>query len=282
MAGFFKSLLNRFTRDDIDWDELEHSLISGDMGIKLTSEIIDELRGMKRTLKGEDIVEVCRKRVMEILPAETPALEPIPGKPHVILVVGVNGTGKTTSTAKLANYLRYQDHSVMLAAADTFRAAAIEQLDVWANRVGVPIVKGAYKSDPSAVCYDAYETAARENIDFLVCDTAGRLHTRHNLMQELGKVRRTLAKKDETAPHNIFLVVDATTGSNAMAQAKEFNTAVEGLSGLIITKLDGSGKGGVAVSITHQLGIPPRFIAYGEEVDQFYHFDRDWFAENIL
>ncbi|MCB1096490.1 MAG: signal recognition particle-docking protein FtsY [Verrucomicrobiae bacterium] len=282
MAGFFKSLISRFSRDAIDWDDLEHSLISGDMGVRLTTEIIDELQGMGRTLDANDVVEVCRKRIMGILPAEVVPMEPLEGRPKVILVVGVNGTGKTTSTAKLANYLRFQGHSVMLAAADTFRAAAIEQLDLWAQRIGVPIVKGVYKSDPSSVCFDAYARAAKEQCDFLLVDTAGRLHTRHNLMQELSKVQRTLAKNDADAPHEIFLVVDATTGSNAMAQAKEFNTAVGGLSGLIITKLDGSGKGGVAVSIMHELGIPPRFIGYGEEVDQFYHFDPDWFSENIL
>ena len=282
MAGFFKSLLSRFSRDAVDWDDLEHSLISGDMGIRLSTEIVEELQGLGRKLDAEDVVDVCRKRIMGILPSEVVKMEPLEGMPKVILVVGVNGTGKTTSTAKLANYLRFQGHSVMLAAADTFRAAAIEQLDVWAQRVGVPIVKGAYKSDPSSVCFDAYAKAAKEGVDFLLCDTAGRLHTRHNLMEELGKVKRTLAKKDSEAPHEIFLVVDATTGSNAMAQAKEFHAAVGGLTGLIITKLDGSGKGGVAVSIMHELGIPPRFIGYGEEVDQFYHFDLDWFSENIL
>ncbi|MDA0811004.1 MAG: signal recognition particle-docking protein FtsY [Verrucomicrobia bacterium] len=282
MAGFFKSLISRFSRDAIDWDDLEHSLISGDMGIRLTTEIIDELKGMGRALDATDVVDVCRKRIMGILPQEVVPMQPLVGRPLVILVVGVNGTGKTTSTAKLANYLRFQGHSVMLAAADTFRAAAIEQLDLWAQRIGVPIVKGVYKSDPSSVCFDAYARAAKERSNFLLVDTAGRLHTRHNLMQELSKVQRTLAKNDPEAPHEIFLVVDATTGSNAMAQAKEFNAAVGGLTGLIITKLDGSGKGGVAVSIMHELGIPPRFIGYGEEVDQFYHFDPDWFAENIL
>lgn len=282
MAGFLKSLLSRFSREKIDWEDLEHSLISGDMGIRLSTEIIDELQGMGRQLEAEDVVEVCRKRIMGILPPEVVAMDPLEGRPKVILIVGVNGTGKTTSTAKLANYLRFQGHSVMLAAADTFRAAAIEQLEVWAQRIGVPIVKGAYKSDPSSVCFDAYARAAREGVDFLLCDTAGRLHTRHNLMEELGKVKRTLAKKDAEAPHEIFLVVDATTGSNAMSQAREFNAAVGGLTGLIITKLDGSGKGGVAVSIMNELGIPPRFIGYGEEVDQFYHFDLGWFAENIL
>lgn len=282
MAGFFKSLLSRFSRDTIDWDDLEHSLISGDMGLRLTTEIIDELRASGKKLDADDIVSVCRKHIIGILPPEVVKMEPLEGRPKVILVVGVNGTGKTTSTAKLANYLRFQGHSVMLAAADTFRAAAIEQLDVWSQRIGVPIVKGVYKSDPSSVCFDAYARASKEGIDFLLVDTAGRLHTRHNLMQELGKVQRTLGKNDPEAPHEIFLVVDATTGSNAMAQAKEFHAAVGGLTGLIITKLDGSGKGGVAVSIMHELGIPPRFIGYGEEVDQFYHFDLDWFSENIL
>jgi len=157
-------------------------------------------------------------------------------------MVGVNGTGKTTSTAKLAYYLESQGHSVMVAAADTFRAAAVEQLEVWAQRINIPIMTGPANADPSSVCYKAHEVCISEGIDFLICDTAGRLHTRHNLMEELAKIERTIAKQDETAPHTKLIVVDATTGSNALQQAKEFNKAIE-LDGLVVTKLDGSGKG---------------------------------------
>jgi fused signal recognition particle receptor len=196
--------------------------------------------------------------------------------------VGVNGTGKTTSTAKLALHLKNQKQGVVLAAADTFRAAAIEQLEVWSQRVDVPLIKSQYKGDPAAVCFDAWEAAQKRGAQFLLCDTAGRLHNRHNLMEELAKIRRTLAKKDPTAPHETLLVVDATTGSNALNQAREFHKSVGGLTGLIVTKLDGSGKGGVIVSIQQELGIPTRYIGTGEEADKFELFDPSKFIDTIL
>ncbi len=282
MAGFFKKLLSKFSRDKIDWDDLEETLISGDLGIKMTMQIVDRLQDMGRQLKAEDVVDVTREEIQSILPTEVPPLTPFPdGRPQVLLIVGVNGTGKTTSTAKLAGHLAGRGHSVMLAAADTFRAAAIEQLDIWSQRTGVPLVKGQYKADPSSVCYDAYESAAKNGTDFLLCDTAGRLHTRHNLMEELKKIERTLGKKDETAPHERLLVVDATTGSNALSQAREFHKALD-LTGLIVTKLDGSGKGGVVVSIQQELGIPTRFIGTGETTEDFAAFDPRAFVEQIL
>ena len=244
--------------------------------------IIDRLQEMGRKLKPEDIADVAREEMLAILPDEVPELLPFPdGRPKVLLIVGVNGTGKTTSTAKLASHLQSRGHSVLLAAADTFRAAAIEQLDVWSRRAGIPLVKGQYKADPSAVCFDAYETAIRTGTQFLICDTAGRLHTRHNLMEELKKIERTLGKKDPSAPHERLLVVDATTGSNALSQAREFHKALE-LSGLIVTKLDGSGKGGVVVSIQQELGIPTRFIGTGEEADDFSPFHPKTFVGEIL
>ena len=169
----------------------------------------------------------------------------------------------------------------MLAAADTFRAAAIEQLQIWADRLQVPVVTGEYSADPAALCYDAYAAANKRNIEFLICDTAGRLHTKHNLMQELGKVVRTLQKQDEQAPDECLLVVDATTGSNALVQAREFKQAI-GLTGLVVTKLDGSGKAGIIVAIQNELGIPPRFIGTGEKVTDFAYFDKDDFVSNLL
>lgn len=196
MAGFFKKLISKFTRETIDWDELEEALIAGDIGVGLTMDIVETLQGMGRQLKAEDIVEVAREKILEVLPGVVPVLQPLEGRPKVLLIVGVNGTGKTTSTAKLALHLKQRGLGVVLAAADTFRAAAIEQLDVWAERIDVPLVKGPYKSDPSAVCFDAYDKAVQDKADFLICDTAGRLHTRHNLMEELRKVYRTLGKKD--------------------------------------------------------------------------------------
>jgi fused signal recognition particle receptor len=196
-------------------------------------------------------------------------------------MTGVNGTGKTTSTAKLAHMLKRERHTVMLAAADTFRAAAIEQLKIWGERVGVEVVAGEYQADPAALCYDAYAAANKRNIEFLICDTAGRLHTRYNLMQELGKIVRTLQKHDPATPQESLLVVDATTGSNALVQAREFKEAI-GLTGLVLTKLDGSGKGGIAVAIQQELGIPLRFVGTGEKVDDLAYFDREQFVDQLL
>ena len=279
--GLFDSILKRFSNKAIDWDDLEEMLVTADLGAPLAMEILDDLQQLGRTLKTDDVLKVCHEHVARILPEETPVLEPLDGKPRVVLVAGVNGTGKTTSTAKLAKYLKKQGHGVMLAAADTFRAAAIEQLTVWAERLDVPIIKTQYQGDPSAVCFDAYEAAARRGIDFLLCDTAGRLHTRSNLMEELKKVRRTLAKKDPDAPHDRLVVVDATTGSNALAQAKEFHGVLD-LTGLIITKLDGSGKGGMAVAIQQQLNIPTLFVGTGEGMDDLSGFERENFVEQML
>jgi fused signal recognition particle receptor len=283
MAGFFKSLFNKITnRAEIDWDELEADLISADLGIQLTTTILDELRALGREVSADEVVAVTRKRLVERLSADCPA--PIPradGKPFVILVVGVNGTGKTTSSAKLGLWLHQRGHSVLFAAADTFRAAAVEQLLRWGERLKLPVVQGNPNADPSSVCFHAHQKALATQTQFLICDTAGRIHTRHNLMEELGKIRRTLAKQDETAPHLTLLVVDATTGSNALQQAKEFHKASP-LDGLIMTKLDGSGKGGIAVLIQDQLGIPTRFIGTGEEPTAFSIFQREAFVQEIL
>ena len=283
MAGFFKSLLNKITnRAEIDWDELEADLISADIGVRLSSSIIAELRDLGREVTPEEIVETTRRRLAEKLDADF--LAPTPradGKPFVILVVGVNGTGKTTSSAKLALWLTKRRHSVILAAADTFRAAAVEQLQRWGDRLNIPVVKGNPNADPSSVCFHAHQKAIAGKTDFLICDTAGRIHTRHNLMEELGKIRRTLAKQDQTAPHLTLLVVDATTGSNALQQAKEFHKAAP-LDGLIVTKLDGSGKGGIAITIHDELKIPTRFIGTGEEPEAFAIFRRDPFVQEIL
>jgi fused signal recognition particle receptor len=199
----------------------------------------------------------------------------------VLLIVGVNGTGKTTSTAKLAHFFKRNRHSVMLAAADTFRAAAIEQLGVWAERLDVEMIRGQYNADPASLCYEAYESADRKNIEFLICDTAGRLHTKSNLMAELSKVKRSIAKQDEKAPHETLLVVDATTGSNALNQAREFHQSI-GLTGLIVTKLDGSGKGGIVIAIQDELGLPTRFVGTGEKLEDLELFDGRKFIEQMI
>ncbi|MBC8148570.1 MAG: signal recognition particle-docking protein FtsY [Verrucomicrobiaceae bacterium] len=283
MAGFFKKLINKITNTaEIDWDDLEAELITGDLGVKLSLEIVSELQGLGRKVSADDVVETTRTKLSALFPEDSPALQPrTDGKPAVLLVVGVNGTGQTTSTAKLVHLLQSQGYSVLLAAADTFRAAAVEQLVRWGERLNLPVVTGAHEADPSSVCYQAHQRAINENYDFLLCDTAGRLHTRNNLMDELSKIKRTISKQDETAPHETFIVVDATTGGNALNQAREFQKAVP-LDGLVITKLDGSGKGGVAAAIQKELNIPPRFIGTGEEPDQFSRFQREEFVQNIL
>jgi len=297
---FLEALAQQFAGKPIDWDELEHALIRADLGVALTTRIIKKLQEREAwSLLGiSDVIKVAREEVSKNLPTETKLIQPISGKPNVVLIVGVNGTGKTTSTAKLAHYLgsggspnRRGDwgqsplperrHTVLLAAADTFRAAAIEQLGIWAKRLGVEMISGQYGADPAALCYDAYESATNNKIDFLICDTAGRLHTKSNLMAELQKVKRSLGKKDPAAPHEILLVVDATTGGNALSQAREFHQAL-GLTGLIVTKLDGSGKGGIVVAIYDELKIPTRFVGTGEKIDDFAPFDTRKFVAEML
>jgi len=289
---FLKSLAQTFANKPIDWDELEESLIRADLGVAMTTRIITTLQEREAwSLMGiNNVVKIVREEIARILPANSPPITPEPGKPKVILLVGVNGTGKTTSTAKLARYLqqgpvlsasRLDRHTVLLAAADTFRAAAIEQLGIWAERLGVEMIRGQYNADPAALCYEAYQAAVKRQIDFLLCDTAGRQHTKTNLMAELQKVKRTLGKHDSSAPHETLLVVDATTGSNALNQAREFKSAI-GLTGLIVTKLDGSGKGGIIVAIQDQLGIPTRFVGTGEKIDDFAAFDGREFIAKML
>jgi fused signal recognition particle receptor len=281
--GFFKSLIQKFTGRPVDWDELEELLIRSDLGVPMTARILKALQAREdaTSLTAETVVAVAREEILKVLPRDNLMLRPLASKPKVVLIVGVNGTGKTTSVAKLAYFLKQKRHTVMLAAADTFRAAAIEQLDIWAQRIGCEIIKGQYNSDPAAVCHDAYRAADSRNIEFLICDTAGRLHTKTNLMGELNKVQRTLAKCDETAPHESLLVVDATTGSNALAQTREFQQAA-GLTGLIVTKLDGSGKGGCVIAIQNELDVPTRFIGTGEKIDDFAFFESRRFVEQML
>ena len=281
--GFFKSLFNKITnRAEIEWDEIEADLIAADLGVRGAMEIIEELKDLGRKVTAEDVITVARAHISKRLPAQHPMPKKRDdGMPCVILVVGINGVGKTTSTAKLAHWLQAQGHSVLLAAADTFRAAAVEQLERWGEKINVPVIKGNTNADPSSVCFTAHQKAIAQKTDFLICDTAGRLHTRHNLMEELTKIRRVIAKNDPAAPHLTLLVVDATTGANAMQQTKEFHKACP-LDGLIVTKMDGSGKGGIVVSIHEQLKIPTCFIGTGEEAKAFAPFDRDSFVNEVI
>lgn len=281
--NFLKSLVQKFTGRPVDWDELEAMLIRADLGVPMTLRIIEALqaRAQRTTITSNDISEVAREEIGRILPMAPLPITPLAARPKVLLIVGVNGTGKTTSTAKLAHYFKRNRHKVMLAAADTFRAAAIEQLGIWAERIGVDMIRGQYNADPAALCYEAYEAADRKNVEFLICDTAGRLHTKTNLMAELSKVKRSLAKHHEKAPDETLLVVDATTGSNALSQAREFHQAI-GLTGLIVTKLDGSGKGGIVIAIQDELGIPTRFVGTGEKLEDFAPFDGRDFIANMV
>lgn len=283
MAGLFDKLVSKLLDDkEVDWDQLEADLVASDLGIRPSMEIIDDLQQMGREVKPHVVVEKVKNHINEVLPADHPPLLPPTGdKPFVITMVGVNGVGKTTSAAKLAYLLKRKGFSVMLVAADTFRAAAVEQLEEWSDRLMVHFIKGKPNADPSSVCYTAHQKAIEEGIQFVICDTAGRLHTKHNLMSELDKIKRTLSKNDEAAPHLSLLVVDATTGSNAMQQAKEFSKAVD-LDGLVMTKLDGSGKGGISVAIYQELKIPTRFIGTGEEPEQFEYFQRKRFVDELL
>ena len=281
-AGFLRAIAERFRGRPVDWDELESLLLQADLGVKTTMQLIASLQAVTGFSATADQVErEAREELTKLLPPALPPLLPLPGRPRVLLIVGVNGTGKTTSLAKLASMLRRDSFSVTMAAGDTFRAAAIEQLAAWGERLKIPVVRGAYQGDPAAVCHDAYNTAVREKSDFLLVDTAGRLHTKHNLMQELSKVKRVLGRKDADSPHEILIVLDATTGSNALEQAKQFQSAC-GLTGAILTKLDGSGRGGMAVALQQELGVPVRFVGTGEKESDFARFDPKKFAAEMF
>ncbi|MBQ3526315.1 MAG: signal recognition particle-docking protein FtsY [Akkermansia sp.] len=282
MANFFTRLIDKFLGEpEIDWDELEADLISADIGAKRVIPLIEELR-RRNEQDACDIADYIKAQLRSAFPAELPALPtPENGKPCVLMMVGVNGAGKTTTSAKLAYHLQKQGYKVLLAAADTFRAAAVEQLESWATRLNVPMYKGNPNQDPASVCYEAHTRALNTGVDYVICDTAGRLHTRHNLMEELSKIRRSIAKQDATAPHACYLVVDATTGGNALMQAMEFHKATP-LDAVVITKMDGSGKGGVAVAIQDELHISPVMLGVGEGKDDLLKFDVKQYVNSIL
>jgi fused signal recognition particle receptor len=280
--GFLRGIADKFRGRPVDWDELEAMFLQADLGVKTTLELLQKLQAVSGfSATATQVEREARGELVKLLPPPLPPLLPLPDRPRVMLIVGVNGTGKTTSLAKLAALLKREGRSVMVAAGDTFRAAAIEQLALWGDKLGVPVVRGAYQGDPAALCHDAYDAAERDKIDFLLVDTAGRLHTKHNLMQELSKVKRVLGRKDAESPHEILIVLDATTGSNALEQARQFREAC-GLTGAILTKLDGSGRGGMAVALQQELGVPVRFIGTGEQEMDFARFDPVKFADEML
>ncbi|MCX6958284.1 MAG: signal recognition particle-docking protein FtsY [Verrucomicrobiae bacterium] len=284
MAGFLTNLLGRLgfkQGEPVDWDELEATLWQADLGSGAVASVMTLLREKKGTFDASTVLEATREVVGTLLPERMPPLLARPEGPVVIFFVGANGTGKTTSVAKLANYLKKQGHSVVLAAADTFRAAAIGQLQSWGDRLGVEVVASQYGADPAALCHDAYAKAQRLRADFLLCDTAGRLANKSNLMQELAKIKRAVAKLDSSAPHQVLFVTDTTTGSNAVMQAREFHAAI-GLTGLVLTKMDGAGKGGIAVAIAREIEVMPLFLGSGENVEDFTLFERDAFLKHLI
>ncbi|MBR5213231.1 MAG: signal recognition particle-docking protein FtsY [Akkermansia sp.] len=282
MAGFFSKLIDKFLGEpEIDWDELEADLVSADIGAKRVLPLVEELQA-RNEQDACDIADYIKAQLRAAFPANLPALpQPKDGKPCVIMMVGVNGAGKTTTSAKLAYRLQNQGYKLLLAAADTFRAAAVEQLESWASRLGVPMYKGNPNQDPASVCYEAHTKALNEGFDYVICDTAGRLHTRHNLMEELSKIRRSIGKQDSAAPHACYLVVDATTGGNALMQAREFHKATP-LDAVVVTKMDGSGKGGVAVAIQDELKISPIMLGVGEGKDDLIPFEVKQYVDCIL
>jgi fused signal recognition particle receptor len=262
--------------DDEAWERLEEALIAADVGVPTTAELVSRLEAQPDL--GE-LGEALAREAAEIL--GEPGRLRLDGPPSVILVVGVNGTGKTTTIGKLASRLGEHGHSVLLAAADTFRAAAEEQLEIWADRAGADFVGSERGGDPAAVAYDAIEAATARGRDVVIVDTAGRLHTQTNLMEELAKVRRVIERRLEGAPHETLLVIDATTGQNGLQQARLFREAVD-VSGVALTKLDGSAKGGVALAIAHELQLPVKLVGVGEGIEDLRPFDPRDFARALL
>jgi fused signal recognition particle receptor len=270
--------------DDELLDELEETLISDDIGVETTTKLIDDLREAYRGRqieKTEDIVPFLKEHMKSYWPEIDRQLKYAESGPTVILVAGINGSGKTTSIAKLAYVLSRNNKKVIVAACDTFRAAAVEQLTIWAERIGVEIVKHKSGSDPGAVAYDACEAAVARGVDFLILDTAGRLHTQKNLMNELSKIRNVAAKKIPDSPHEVLLVIDSTTGQNAIVQAKMFTEAID-VTGIFLAKLDGTARGGIVIAIKDMLDIPVKFIGLGEKPEDIAEFDPEEFVEALF
>ena len=280
-----KVVVGKTKVDATTLDDLEEVLITSDVGVKTTLKIIDSIEERVKKEKytnAQELDTILKEEISNIIfdNSDSDAYE-IKEKPHVILVVGVNGVGKTTSIGKLANFFKNQGLSVMIGAADTFRAAAIEQLEEWAIRSNVDIVKQEMGSDPASVSYDTLNSAINKNHDIVIIDTAGRLHNKVNLMNELSKIGRVLKKLNINAPHEILLVLDGSTGQNAYEQAKQFSEATE-ITSMLVTKLDGTAKGGVVIGISDQLSIPIKFIGTGESIDDIEIFDKKQFVESFF
>jgi fused signal recognition particle receptor len=285
IAGRFEDLVRRSERDDapatVEADTLEgleEILISADVGVAATGRVVAAVR--ERMRRGEHLRDLVKQEILAVLEAvDQPT--PAAARPRVVLVVGVNGTGKTTTVGKLANLLRSAGESPVICAADTFRAAAVEQLEIWARRAGVDMIRAKSGADPAAVVFDAIAAGKARGRDVVLVDTAGRLHTRTNLMGELEKVRRVASREVEGAPHEVLLVLDATVGQNGVAQAREF-MGVAGVNGIVLTKLDGTAKGGVAVAIAHDLKLPIRYVGTGERIDDLVPFSPREYVDGLF
>jgi fused signal recognition particle receptor len=282
-----KVIVGKSKVDDEVLDNLEEVLISSDVGVKTTLKIIDHIEDRVKKdkfISSDELDTILKEEITKIIcdsQDDDDFLSIGDNKPHVILVVGVNGVGKTTSIGKMANHYKSLGLKVMIGAADTFRAAAIDQLEVWSNRVGVELVKQKMGSDPASVSYDTLESAINKNIDVVLIDTAGRLHNKTNLMNELGKIKRVLQKKNVNAPHEVLLVIDGSTGQNAFEQAKQFTSVTE-ITSLAVTKLDGTAKGGVVLGISDQFNIPIKFIGVGEGIEDLQVFNKIEFVDSFF
>ena len=278
-------ILGKREIDDTLLEEIEEILFSSDLGVTASQELIGLVRtgvARKELDNPESLKDALKQNITRFLDVPEPSYNlPGPGEPMVIMVIGVNGVGKTTTIAKAANLYREQGKRVMLVAADTFRAAAVEQLVIWGERAGAEVVRQGHGADPSAVVFDAVNAAVARGVDLILIDTAGRLHTKVNLMDELQKIHRVTGRRLPGAPHQVWLVLDATTGQNAISQAEMFHKTL-GVTGIILTKLDGTAKGGIVVGISRQLGIPIRFIGIGEKIDDLRPFDAEAFVEAIF
>jgi len=283
LSGYVGSVLSRSTIDDDTWDELEEALVRADVGAVATTALLDDLRARVKAegiTTPEELIQALKDDLKKSLAPADRGLRYEPGAPNVWLFVGVNGVGKTTTIGKVAKQQKDEGRSVILAAADTFRAAAAEQLELWAHRVDAPLVRGAEGGDPGAVVFDAVERAQARNIDVVLGDTAGRLHTKTNLMEELSKIRR-VAERPPGRVTEVLLVIDATTGQNGLVQARQFAEAVD-VSGVVLTKLDGTAKGGIALAIQTELNIPIKLVGLGETVEDLVEFDPEEFVEALF
>jgi len=285
--GFVEKIFDAFTGKEIDddlYDELEELLIQGDVGVNTAVDLVERLREREKRDKlkyAEQLREALVEEISEVMGDETASLNLDENELNIILMVGVNGVGKTTSIGKLAYLLKNQGHKVILGAGDTFRAAAAEQLKVWGDRVGVDVISHQEGADPAAVVYDAVAAAKARKADVLLCDTAGRLHNKKNLMEELKKINRIIDKEYPDAFRETLVVLDGTTGQNALAQAKQFMEVAD-ITGIILTKMDGTAKGGIAVAIQSELGIPVKYIGVGETIDDLQKFDSEQFVDALF